>query len=381
MLHAIFGLPAVYVIARVVWPLPWPLALKLAVALVILAASQFHFWNRLSSGSIFDPEFPRAAIILFNWAIGSMVLLCVVHLVLDAGILGSKLLPGAGGAVPTSWRYAIAAVAMAISAYGVSQAIRVPPLKDVELSVRNLPPEFDGYRLLQLTDLHVSRLFPAAWTSAVVERARAADADLIVVTGDFIDGPVSVRRPDVEPLRGLRARDGVWAITGNHEYFFGATEWMNLFAGMGMRVLANEHTVLRRGDAAVVLAGLTDLSARGVARKHDLDAALAGVPTGAPVLLLDHQPRAARQAAARGVALQLSGHTHGGMILGFDRIIARANGGFVSGRYEVDGMTLYVNNGTGLWPGFALRLGRAAELTRITLRRVTSASPTSRRHG
>jgi predicted MPP superfamily phosphohydrolase len=89
-------------------------------------------------------------------------------------------------------------------------------------------------------------------------------------------------------------------------------------------------------------------------------------------VLLDHQPRNAAQAAARGVALQLSGHTHGGMILGLDRLVARANNGFVSGRYTVDGMTLYVNNGTALWPGFALRLGRPSELTRITLR---SASP------
>lgn len=371
MLHAIFGLPALYVIARVVWPLPWPLAVKLAVALVILAASQFHFWNRLSSGSIFDPEFSRVAIILFNWAIGTMVLLGVVHLVLDAVILVSKALPGTGWAVRTNWRYTIALCAMVMSAYAVSQAIRVPPLKDVDLPVRNLPPEFDGYRLLQLTDLHVSRLFTASWTTSVVERSLAADVDLIVVTGDFIDGTVAVRRPDVEPLRRLRAKDGVWAITGNHEYFFGAPEWMNLFAGMGMRVLANEHTVLRRGEASVVLAGVTDLSARGIERKHDLDAALAGAPSGAPIILLDHQPRAARQAAARGVALQLSGHTHGGMILGLDRIVARANGGFVSGRYDVDGMTLYVNNGTGLWPGFALRLGRPAELTRVTLRRQT----------
>jgi uncharacterized protein len=84
---------------------------------------------------------------------------------------------------------------------------------------------------------------------------------------------------------------------------------------------------------------------------------------------LTTQPRNAAQAAARGVALQLSGHTHGGMILGLDRLVARANNGFVSGRYTVGGMTLYVNNGTALWPGFALRLGRPSELTRIILRR------------
>lgn len=368
MIHAIFGLPALYVIARVVWPLPWPVALKLAVALVILVASQFHFWNRLSSGSIFDPEFARPLVILFNWAIGVIVLLSVAHLIIDAVLLASKALPGPGWAMPAPWRYGVALLMMGTSAYAVSQAIRVPPLKDVELSVKGLPTAFDGYRLLQLTDLHISRLFPAAWTQAVVERSLAADVDLIVVTGDFIDGTVAVRRSDVEPLRGLKAKDGVWAITGNHEYFFGATEWMDLYADMGLRVLANAHTVLRRGDASVVLAGVTDLSARGTERRHDLKAALTGAPPGAPVILLDHQPRAAREAAESGVALQLSGHTHGGMILGLDRIVARANGGFVSGRYDVGGMTLYVNNGTGLWPGFALRLGRPAELTRITLR-------------
>ncbi len=95
---------------------------------------------------------------------------------------------------------------------------------------------------------------------------------------------------------------------------------------------------------------------------------LEGAPAGAPVILLDHQPSDARHAAKSGVALQLSGHTHGGLIVGLDRLAAPANAGFVSGRYDVDGMTLYVNNGTALWPGFALRLGRPSELTRITLR-------------
>jgi len=88
----------------------------------------------------------------------------------------------------------------------------------------------------------------------------------------------------------------------------------------------------------------------------------------APVILLDHQPSDARHAATLGVARQLSGHTHGGLILGIDRLAAPANAGYVSGRYDVDGMTLYVNNGTALWPGFAPRLGRPSELTRITLR-------------
>ena len=369
MIHLIFGLPSVYVIARVVWPLPWPPGLKLVFAVALLVASQFHFWSRLSSGSVFSPEFPRFVVILFNWAFGATALLAVLQFALDVVSLTSKVLPNGGWAIGDGWRYAAAILAMSLAALAVGQATRLPPLKDVELTVRNLPGEFDGYRILQLADLHISRLFPASWTRAVVERSLALAPDMIAVTGDFIDGPLSARRDDVEPLRKLHAPGGVWAIPGNHEYFFGVETWMRHFGSMGMRILANDHAVLRRGDGAIVLAGVTDLSAPPGQRAHDLDAALAGAPSDAPILLLDHQPRNARQAAARGVALQLSGHTHGGMILGLDRLVARANAGFVSGAYDVDGMTLYVNNGTALWPGFALRLGRPPELTRITLRR------------
>jgi uncharacterized protein len=266
-------------------------------------------------------------------------------------------------------RYAVGIAAMLLSSLGVHQATRVPPIKHVEIAIPGLPPQFDGYTLLQLTDLHISRLFPKEWTQAMVERSNALGANLIVVTGDLIDGSFDARRADVEPLRNLRAQDGVWVIPGNHEYFFGYEAWMRHYASLGMRVLANDHTVLTRDGGSLVLAGVTDLSAPGARHPApDLSAALAGAPSDAPIVLLDHQPRTAAQAAARGVALQLSGHTHGGMILGLDRLVARANNGFVSGRYTVGDMTLYVNNGTALWPGFALRLGRPSELTRITLR-------------
>ena len=219
--------------------------------------------------------------------------------------------------------------------------------------------------MVQLTDLHISRLFPAAWTKEVVLRTNALDADLIVITGDFIDGDVAHRKDDVAPLSGLRARDGVYAIPGNHEYFFDYQEWMGHLEMLGMRMLSNSHLILEKGNARIVLAGVTDLSVRRhSAPPPDLAAAIKGAPANTPILLLDHQPMMAEKAAASGVALQLSGHTHGGMVHGLDRLIARANGGFVSGRYQVGAMTLYVNNGTALWPGFALRLGVPSELTK-----------------
>jgi uncharacterized protein len=369
MIRLIPSLPALYVIARVVWPLPWPLALKLGVAGLLLAASQYHLWSRLSSGSVFAPEFPRPVVILFNGAFGAIALAAVMQLALDLAALVSHVLPGGGWAIPAAWRLAVALAAACLAAVAVRQAVRVPPLKDVPVEITELPPGFDGYTILHLTDLHISRLFPAAWARAVVARANDLEVDLIVVTGDFIDGSLESRRNDVAPLQALRARDGVWAVPGNHEYFFDHDAWMRHLKGLGIRVLANAHTILRRDGSTLVLAGVTDRSAPATGHPGpDLDAALAGAPAGAPIVLLDHQPANAARAAARGVALQLSGHTHGGMIRGLDRLVARGNAGFVSGAYRVGTMLLYVSNGTGLWPGFALRLGRPSELTRITLR-------------
>ena len=370
MFHLVFGLPWLYVVTRLIWPLPWAIPVKIAVSLLLLVASQFHLWSRLSSGSVFTPEFPRPFVMLFNWVFGAIVLLAVFQLALDLGMLVAMPLWRGNAGVMVEARYAIGIAAFVIAALGVRQAIRIPPLRDLTIDIPNLPEAFDGYRLVQLTDLHISRLFPASWTDAVVDATNRLGVDLIVVTGDVIDGSVAIRRADVEPLRGLRAPDGVFLTPGNHEYLSGYDPWMEHLASLGMRVLANAHAVIARGDDRFVLAGVTDPSARAVNRPlPDLEKALEGAPADVPILLLDHEPRMARRAAERGVSLQLSGHTHGGMIWGLDRLVARANGGFVSGRYAVKGMTLYVNNGTGIWPGFALRLGRPSELTRITLRR------------
>ncbi|WP_010219063.1 metallophosphoesterase [Sphingomonas sp. PAMC 26621] len=336
---------------------------------VLLVGSQFLLWSRLSSGSPFAPEMPCGVVLAFNVAYGAILLLAVFQLAVDLARLPALLIGQGGFVVAVAVRYAMGLAALVLAALGVAQAQRVPPVRNIDVVIPGLPAAFDGYTLVQLTDLHISRLFPARWTQAVVDRTNALHPDLIVVTGDFIDGSIAMRRADVEPLRGLRAADGIYAIPGNHEYFFEYEAWMAHFAGMGMHLLPNAHAVLTRGDGRLVIAGVTDLSARETGHPTpDLGKALAGAPAGAPIILLDHQPRMARTAAARGVALQLSGHTHGGMIVGLDRLVARGNAGFVSGRYAVEGMTLYVSNGTGLWPGFALRLGVPSELTRITLR-------------
>ena len=365
----ILSLPVLIVVTRFVWPLDLPLSIKFAAAVLLIAASQYHFWSRLSSGSVFAPEFPRPIVVFFNWAFGAIIMLALLQLALDGWTLIAMAIEGGRVNIPDSARYAIGAIASILAAIGVRQAARVPPLKDIEVSISGLAPQFDGYTFVHLTDLHISRFFPAAWARAVVERTNKLGASLIAITGDLIDGGLEMRRADVEPLRDLHAPDGVLVIPGNHEYFFDYRVWMSHYASLGMHVLENDHVVLERDGGRLVIAGVTDLSAsRSTYPAPDLAAALKGAPPDTAVILLDHQPRAARLSAEAGVALQLSGHTHGGMVIGLDWLTARANDGFVSGRYDVGGMTLYVNNGTGLWPGFALRLGRPSELTRITLR-------------
>jgi hypothetical protein len=146
-------------------------------------------------------------VILFNWAFGAIILLAPMQLLLDVGTLIAMFIHGGGVSVHDGIRYWLGTVAAILAAVGVQQALRVPPLKDIEIGIRGLAPQFDGYTLLQLTDLHISRLFTAKWARAVVERANGLGANLIVVTGDLIDGSLASRRADVEPLRDLRAAE------------------------------------------------------------------------------------------------------------------------------------------------------------------------------
>ncbi|TDK34021.1 metallophosphoesterase [Luteimonas terrae] len=362
-----------YLILRFVWPLrlSWPAKAALSVALCALA---FH--HRIVArfaGSVASPELPKFVIAAIGTAFIALLLTAVFVLLLDLVMLVVWMLRRrqllARLRAP-ALRPALAGIALLLSAFGTWQAMAVPQVRQVEIAIADLPQAFDGYRLLQLTDIHASRLLTGDWVTEVVAASNAQRPDLIVITGDLVDGSVTARANDVRPLADLRAPDGVVAITGNHEYYGQYRDWMDAFRAMGMTVLENTHLRIARDGAALTIAGVTDpVAARYGLTLPDVDAALAGRDADAPVVLLDHRPTQARENARRGVDLQLSGHTHGGHIVGMDRLVARANGGFVSGRYDVDGMQLYVSNGAGLWPGFATRIGVPSEITVITLRR------------
>ncbi|HET7300635.1 MAG TPA: metallophosphoesterase, partial [Oleiagrimonas sp.] len=255
-----------------------------------------------------------------------------------------------------------------LAGWGVWQAVKVPAVKTVDIHVAGLPAAFDGYRIAQLSDIHATRLLPASWVAAVVDKTNALHPDLIVVTGDLQDGMPAARAADVRPLRNLRVPDGVLVIPGNHEYYSDYRGWMAMFRSLGLDVLENAHVLIRHDGATLAVAGLTDRAAyRFGLPGPNLPKALGGIPSGVPVMVLSHRPDTARTIARSGAVLELAGHTHGGQILGPSLLTRWANNGFVSGLYQVGDMPLYVSNGTGLWAGLALRLGRPSEITQIIL--------------
>jgi predicted MPP superfamily phosphohydrolase len=361
-----------YVALRFVLPLPIGKIAKTVIIALLLPLSQHHQLYRLCFGSMFSPEIPRPFVILIGWGYGLLVLLFILSVSMDLvfgliAVIRRRALTPIG---KHRCRYVVAGLALSVATFGVWQAVRVPDVRKMDLPIRDLPHELDGVRLVQLTDLHLSRMFEAPWAQAVVARTNALNPDLVFITGDIIDGTPNARRADVEPLRNLTAKHGVIAIPGNHEYYFGLNDWMKVFEDLGLRMLVNEHIVVTVNGRELVVAGVADAAARNFGFDGPrVDVALDGRPQHALTILLSHRPAGAHTNAQAGADVQLSGHTHGGMIRGFDRAVANANEGFVSGLYQVGAMQLYVSNGTGLWNGFPIRLGVPSEIVEFTLRR------------
>ena len=275
------------------------------------------------------------------------------------------------------------ALALGVGAVGVYNGLQPPQVREQTLALPGLPPALDGLRVAVLADVHASPVNDARYVQTVVERTLAARPDLIVLPGDLVDGDVRSSAAHVAPLARLRAPHGVWAAPGNHEYYSGYDAWMAEFRRLGLGLLANQTQVLRVNGARLALSGIGDpVYGRTSHNNTDPD-----VPEGVPPdvaavarqaqeagagfhLLLAHQPKFARDNAAHGVGLQISGHTHGGHIVGMDRwLVATFNNGFVRGTYAVDGMRLFVSSGAGLWAGFAVRLGVAPAIDVLVLRR------------
>jgi predicted MPP superfamily phosphohydrolase len=239
----------------------------------------------------------------------------------------------------------------------------------VEIPLPRLASTHDGLTLIQLTDLHIGPTIGRESLAALVATTNAVNPDIVAITGDLVDGSVEDLRESVAPLGDLSAKYGVYFVTGNHEYFSGATAWVAELGRLGIRVLRNERVTIGQGADAFHLAGVDDRSAARYpadGHREDLEKALGNRDPQRAVVLLAHQPRTVLDAALYGVDLQISGHTHGGQIWPFGALV-RLQQRFLAGLGRHKDTLIYVSRGTGYW-GPPMRLAAPAEITQLVLR-------------
>jgi len=264
-----------------------------------------------------------------------------------------------------------AAGSTGFASYGLAGALDRPGLQHTTLALPQLPPEWDGLTIAQISDVHAGPYMPAERMALVAEMVDNLDPDLVVFTGDQMD-----RRPSDADLfargfAGITAPLGVYGILGNHDHYFDPRISEQALVEAGIAPLVNDSRVLRRGDAELALIGLEDLSA-GPGRGPDFS--LVGRFPNAFRLVLSHQPRTWHDAVSSGAHLMLAGHTHGGQIALTSRNlnVARLQGRYISGPYRRDEATLYVSRGIGVG-AVPLRLGSPPEVDILVLRRKAKA--------
>jgi predicted MPP superfamily phosphohydrolase len=357
--------------------IPSPLGTWIGVALVAVVLS---IPLSFIASRILDKTTARFFVVpVYVWlgfAFQTFFLLLAVDLVRGLVGLGRSLFalgpffPDPGGSL-LAWRVAAAAVVATTTlatGFAIWWGLTRLAIRRVQVPIKNLPGGLDGFKIAQLSDLHLDLVHGREWLTEVVRRTNALEPDLIVITGDLAEGSVAQFRADVEPLRGLDAPHGVFFVTGNHEYFHDLDGWLALLSNMGIRVLRNERVPVGEAGEIFDLAGVDDHDGGRIAPDHgpDLEKALEGRDPSRPVVLLAHQPRIIGAAAQEGVDLVLSGHTHGGQIWPFSYLVYLQQP-YVRGLKDLNGTRLYLSSGTGFW-GPPMRLGTTAEIALITLR-------------
>ncbi len=362
--HATFALAATGLMRF--WGVPYPGVFGVVLALALLFSFVLRFRQLF-------PDRPRSPLALHlveepyfaHWcaALGAFVPIALFTL----GKLVVSALLGRRFELPTAFALAAYLVSLALALWGVFVRRRWVTTRKLDLVIPGLPREFDGYRIAQLSDLHIGGFTPARWGEAWAEISNAALPNLVVVTGDMVSSGVDFHRDIAHVIGCLRADDGVFVSMGNHDYFGDGEPLITLLRSKGAVVLRNEGRTVTRGSATLFVAGVDDTWTR----RADLSRALEGRTPGACTLLLAHDPALFPAAAQKGANLVLSGHTHGGQValpffpklLSFGKLAHR----FHLGLYRQGDCTLYVHPGLGT-TGPPIRLGVAPEIAILTLR-------------
>ena len=347
---------------------------SILIFLTLAAAFKFQIVYFFGGPMFFAPDLPPAILVAASWvyavAVSFFVLLAAAEIIL---LIYRVLIKIQRKKLPENFRHhnntgnlVLLCLSAMLAAWVIFSGMRQPAIKNLVINDEDLPQQAENMRIVLLADLHIDRINSGSKIEQIVAKTNALKPDLIIIAGDIVDGTLSQRKNDVQILQKLSAKYGVFGVPGNHEYFSGYADWMKFFKQINLQMLENTHVKLPNN---IYLAGITDLAAK---RRNlpvpDVEKAVQGIDKKEFVLLMSHRPSEAVKAAELGVDLTLSGHTHGGMIRGFDLIVARFNDNFVAGLYQINDLKLYVSNGTMIWNGFPFRLGRSSEITLITLK-------------
>lgn len=267
---------------------------------------------------------------------------------------------------------AVAAGAASVGLVGVgaTNALGPPDLLRVPVRLRTLDPVFNGFRIAVVSDIHLGPLLGRAHTERIVRMINETEPDLVAIVGDVVDGTVAELGPAAEPLRDLHSREGSFFVTGNHEYFVEDPQsWLDELERLGIQALRNENTAIRRGSSAFALAGVNDIAGESYSDAPDFDRALSARDLSQPTVLLAHQPVQVEEAAAHGVDLQVSGHTHGGQMWPFHYVVGAVQPS-LAGLSTVGDTQLYVSRGAGFW-GPPVRIGAPPDISVLTLQSET----------
>jgi len=259
--------------------------------------------------------------------------------------------------------------ATVVTGIAARSAVGGPAVRNVTIAIPGLPQTAVGMRVALVSDLHIGSISTGEFCRAVVDLVNAQQPDLVLLLGDLSDGSVAQLGDDLRPLADLRATEGTFFVTGNHEFYFDPDGWLNFIPQLGIRVLANQGVPVR----GLWLAGVHDIAGRPSGRGPDMDAALTGRAAGQPAIMMSHSPNLVYDAVDRQVDLLVSGHTHGGQFYPAAWIIS-ATTPVLSGLKYFGSTQAFVTNGAGFW-GPVARLGAPPDITIATLLQPGMSSP------